>query len=478
MLPTIRKPRVFISSTIRDLRDLRSALRYWLEGSGYDVQLSEYNDFDRRPEDDVFEACFNNVVGSDYYILLIGKERGSWYSEEDRLTVTKQEFRVARQTAQTRPLGIFVFVREEVTTALKQWHDDGRPSSQSAIIGDPEFTSEFLEEIQTPDDATDKAASQWIYRFGDFRDIIDGLRVPLRLDADIESRLLQENLLNELLYNLSLLCTRSPDGDIFPNHLWIGRERADITIRDEEVTGDVWLSTRQAGRLGLIPLGYPGKRLRMAAIEEALRRGLFLTFDIQTSGIAVSEAHQALEALHNDMDSLLAQGEEDFQREVNQEFMMLTRSANSGQLGNGTHVNGLKLTALLALHDKMVNVFNAAVQLIKWLLASAESPAIERKPISPVEGMSEAIEAERVSIQQLRWALTNQVYPFGPQLTPAMRKIASGAEGHHAAWLRELIPTELMSDEQIEELVKKSLDKLVLEPFQSDIDGGTGKQKL
>jgi hypothetical protein len=434
--------------------------------------MSECTDFDRRPEDDVFDACFNNVAASDYYVLLIGKERGSWYKAEERTTVTRQEFRVARQTAQARPLGILVFVRKEVATALKQWQDDGRPDLQSSAIADPAFTEEFIDEVLALTNEEEGPRWRWKYRFSDFREIIDALRTTLRLHTDVERRLLRDNLLNELLYNLSLLCTRTPDGDIFPNHAWAERERREITIRKEDAAGQVWLPARPAGRLGLIPLFYPARRLRLAAIEEALRRGLFLEFDIQTGGVEASEPHQALDALHDDIESLLGQGESDFQHKINAEFMLLTRQANTGELGEGTRVDAMKLTAVLALHDRVQNVFNATAQLAKWLLGRCESPTIERNPLSPIEGMSEAIEADKVSAQQMRWALMNDVYPFGPQMTPAMRRIASGAGKYHAAWLRELIPAELMSDEQIEQLVKKTLDKSVVQPFQPDIDGG------
>jgi hypothetical protein len=43
------KPRIFISSTIHDLKDLRSALAYWLEEFGFDVILSDQNDFPQKP---------------------------------------------------------------------------------------------------------------------------------------------------------------------------------------------------------------------------------------------------------------------------------------------------------------------------------------------------------------------------------------------------------------------------------------------
>ena len=62
----ISRPRVFVSSTIVEFGDLRDALKYWLEEMGFEVQLSEHNDFDRKPEEGTFEACFSNIRDCDY----------------------------------------------------------------------------------------------------------------------------------------------------------------------------------------------------------------------------------------------------------------------------------------------------------------------------------------------------------------------------------------------------------------------------
>src|SRR4051812_11419800 len=77
------RPSVIISSTIADLRDIRSALRFWLEENGCEVWLSEYNDSEKNLTAGNFDACFEAVRRSDFYVLLIGDRRGGWYSEPD-----------------------------------------------------------------------------------------------------------------------------------------------------------------------------------------------------------------------------------------------------------------------------------------------------------------------------------------------------------------------------------------------------------
>ena len=61
MSQVMNKPRVFISSTINDFGDLRSALKYWLEELGYEVRLSEFNDFQRPADQGTFDSCFQRL---------------------------------------------------------------------------------------------------------------------------------------------------------------------------------------------------------------------------------------------------------------------------------------------------------------------------------------------------------------------------------------------------------------------------------
>jgi len=41
----MNKPKVFISSTIEDFKDLRSAIKYYLEENGFEVATSENADY-------------------------------------------------------------------------------------------------------------------------------------------------------------------------------------------------------------------------------------------------------------------------------------------------------------------------------------------------------------------------------------------------------------------------------------------------
>lgn len=52
----MKKPRVFISSTIYDFKDLRSALKYFLEENNFEVVTSENVDFPNTNKNNSYQA--------------------------------------------------------------------------------------------------------------------------------------------------------------------------------------------------------------------------------------------------------------------------------------------------------------------------------------------------------------------------------------------------------------------------------------
>ena len=65
-------PRVFVSSTVYDFRDLRSAVKLSLEEYGYGVHLSELNDFPQLPDQNTYDSCLRAIDQSDYFVLFVG----------------------------------------------------------------------------------------------------------------------------------------------------------------------------------------------------------------------------------------------------------------------------------------------------------------------------------------------------------------------------------------------------------------------
>ena len=113
----MKPPTFFLSSTIYDFRDLRSALKFYLEEQGCSVLASEYNDFMKPLDRHSYEACLQAINRADYYVLLIGTRVGGWFDPGQRVSITQQEYRHAYQLQKAGKLKIITFVRAEVWQA-------------------------------------------------------------------------------------------------------------------------------------------------------------------------------------------------------------------------------------------------------------------------------------------------------------------------------------------------------------------------
>jgi hypothetical protein len=110
----MKRSTFFISSTIHDFLDLRSALKFYLEEQGCRVLASEYNDFTKPLDQHSYEACLSAIGDADYFILLIGTRVGGWYDEGARISISQREYREAYQLQQSGKLKLLNFVRASV----------------------------------------------------------------------------------------------------------------------------------------------------------------------------------------------------------------------------------------------------------------------------------------------------------------------------------------------------------------------------
>jgi len=89
----MNRGKVFLSSTIYDFQDLRSALKYWLSEMGYEVYTSEINDFPRDSAENSYQTCLSAIEKCDWYILLIGNRYGGKFRDPDTdqtISITQQ----------------------------------------------------------------------------------------------------------------------------------------------------------------------------------------------------------------------------------------------------------------------------------------------------------------------------------------------------------------------------------------------------
>jgi hypothetical protein len=147
------RPTIFLSSTIYDFSDLRSALKDYLEDRGCRVLASEYTDFTRPLDTHSYEACLNTIEQADLFVLFIGRRVGGWLDKPKKISITRAEYRRAYQLAQEDKIRLLCFVRSEVLD-----HSQSMKELAKELSNDPALTDSQREKfINHPTRAMDDA---------------------------------------------------------------------------------------------------------------------------------------------------------------------------------------------------------------------------------------------------------------------------------------------------------------------------------
>ena len=192
-------PLVFVSSTVEDFRDLRSALRFWLDSLGYRRFMSEFSGSDKVLGPGSYDACFDAIRRADLYVLLIGTRRGSLISKEPKRSITEAEYDFAYQLRREtgRPKLLF-FVRDEIAR-------DIRRDNPELEYQDIEHTGSFIDKVERVAETNaaregegDSPADNWLHRFKEFDEIATEIDSALGITGSVrEAR--QLDLLREEL---------------------------------------------------------------------------------------------------------------------------------------------------------------------------------------------------------------------------------------------------------------------------------------
>jgi hypothetical protein len=157
------RPRVFVSSTFYDLRQVRDDLRSFIESLGYEPLLSEHPNFPIDPSVTTIENCRRRVDhDADLFILMVGARFGSRDSDSSR-SVTNIEYLSAR----AKGVPIYVFMEKKLETLIALWK--AQPTVDlSSQIDTPDLLR-FIENIRSDDKV-------WTSSFERASDITECLR--------------------------------------------------------------------------------------------------------------------------------------------------------------------------------------------------------------------------------------------------------------------------------------------------------------
>lgn len=159
----VAKPKVFISSTCYDLGIVRSELRHFINGFGFEPLMSDHSDILYDPKQHTHDSCIAEVSSSDLLVLIIGSRLGGkalpsaralvnledveGENSENKISKLKDRLSITQlETLRAVELGvpIYAFVQSDV---LRDHHLYEKNKSKTHIIKEIEFPS--IEKIDT-----------------------------------------------------------------------------------------------------------------------------------------------------------------------------------------------------------------------------------------------------------------------------------------------------------------------------------------
>jgi len=405
-------PSVFISSTVYDLRDLRSALVHVLRSQGVLAYASEATEFAIHGDRSAVDECFNRIRTSNYYVLIIGGRKGGIL--EDGQSITRHEYKVAAESfmATGKPV-LWMFVRKEILLALA----GGDEVRSWAGIDDPGHLAEFIDEVRHP---ADSRIPNWLSEFNEVSEVIDKVMGNLNLGRNLWESFVRHAIISELTANLSLVTSRLGTTAV-PRHRTMQSVRGNhADMGPDALSGNLDIGDQDRKRLvlALFP-GYPVARLSNDALMQAINGGVFLTIDSATGKLSETVMHKELVQAMNSVE-LLREFESSFGENMTRLTADLLASSDDAHVPSKWTVRRYDLMIAFRFYDWMDDLFNGHLAICDALIHGQPEPATyQRSPVTPIgDNESARILAERVSAPEIEHLITNNIFPFGSRVMP------------------------------------------------------------
>ncbi len=183
--------KIFVSSTIKDLGDLRYELYRRLKELGHTPWLSEMSDFPSNLHPDSMTNCIMVAEECDIFVVILDKHAGLSYHKEDTaysylsgLKISEAEYRCARKKG--KPVCIFIRKRAECESAIYRQVKDDEKQKESIKWYSENAVYEFYERLMHEDPHI-----PWRYTFDSINEIIEPLNAIIGESFPIEY--IQEN---------------------------------------------------------------------------------------------------------------------------------------------------------------------------------------------------------------------------------------------------------------------------------------------
>lgn len=133
-------PRVFISSTCYDLREIRDVLFSFIDDVNYIPVLSDKGDVFYHPDIHTHDSCLNEIETCQLFILIIGGRFGGKYKADASKSIVNAEYECAKRLE----IPIITFISREV-------YDDHRVYVRNRIDNPDTFNNIIYPSIEKQD---------------------------------------------------------------------------------------------------------------------------------------------------------------------------------------------------------------------------------------------------------------------------------------------------------------------------------------
>lgn len=142
------KPRIFISSTFYDLRQIRSELDKFIMNLGYEPIRNEEGDIPYGKEEELQKYCYREIENVDILISIIGNRYGSPAVTDDKekeYSVTQREIK----TAYERNKQVYIFIDKNVLTEYETYLLNKKNKDITYKYVDNKNIYKFIEEVKS-----------------------------------------------------------------------------------------------------------------------------------------------------------------------------------------------------------------------------------------------------------------------------------------------------------------------------------------
>lgn len=413
----MNRPTFFISSTIYDFQDLRSALKFYLEEHGCKVLASEFNDFEKPLDRHSYEACLQAISTVDYFVLLIGTRVGGWYDKPNRISITQREYREAYRLQASGKLKLLNFVRSNVwhvkedrielakfleSTDLEKESRATIANHPGKLASDADFLIKFINEVGRNEETKQAVlglaaapSSNWIHSFSDFRGIIDVLRGQLFSSVPIED-MTARRLLRRELRDFLARCLVKTNGKAHSPRIAIERFHAEHSIElDGSTDKYTTVTTKRWDLISIFAFHLLGRQLHPVVLPQILSKSTFLEFDLSSDSYRETPVYEALLRLQDEIRR--------FTFSNTTENLSVVFKHAPVQRSQGTErieIETVQLAGLLHLLDRWLNIVDLSAGILRYLDGQAfEMPIL--RPVTPVHGMEQMLEDEKISEEDI-----------------------------------------------------------------------------